>query len=158
MIREGLSILYSDNVIEADSRTIRFYIRLPNELLRDLPAPNGVAYRSWRFKPGQRLRILLPVEHLEKQIVLSAEAIAKEGSETFVFRANGKKLERIPVRLRHLDSRDAVIEKTGTLMAGDVVARNQAYQLELALKNAQGSQGGHDHEGHDHSHGHSHEH
>lgn len=156
MIREGLSILYSDNVIESDSRTIRFYIRLPNELLRDLPAPNGVAYRSWRFKPGQRLRVLLPVEHLEKQIVLPAEAIAKEGSETFVFRANGKKLERVPVRLRHLDSRDAVVEKTGTLVAGDVVARNQAYQLELALKNSQGSQGGHDHHGHDHGHSHDH--
>ena len=159
VIRDGLSILYSDNVVEPDSRTIRFYIPLANELVRDQPAANGLAYRSWRFKPGQRAQVLLPVEHLLKQIVLPAEAVIKEGAEAFVFRVNGKRLERVPVRLRHLDSRDAVIKTDGTLMAGDVVARNQAYQLELALKNSQGGRnaghGGHDHAGHSHA-GHEH--
>ncbi len=154
VIRDGLSILYSDNVVEPDSRTIRFYIPLPNELIRDQPSSNGLAYRSWRFKPGQRARVLLPVEHLLKQIVLPSEAVVKEGAEAFVFRVNGKRLERVPVRLTHLDSRDAVIKTGGSLIAGDIVARNQAYQLELALKNAQGS--GSSHEGHDHA-GHSHE-
>ena len=159
VIREGLSILYSDNVVEPDSRTVRFYIPLPNELVRDQPASNGLAYRSWRFKPGQKARVLLPVEHLLKQIVLPSEAIVKEGPEAFVFRANGKRLERVPVRLTHLDLRDAVIKSDGTLAAGDVVARNQAFQLELALKSSQGPPGGshagHDHAGHDHA-GHEH--
>lgn len=142
-------------MIEPDSRTLRFDIPLANELVRDLPSSNGLAYRSWRFKPEQRVRVLLPVEHLQKQIVLPAEAIVKEGAEAFVFRANGKRIERIPVRLRHVDSREAVIKNDGTLAPGDIVARNQAYQLELALKNAQGKSGD-SHEGHDHA-GHSHE-
>ena len=137
VIRDNLSILYSDNVVEPDSRTIRFYIPLPNELIRDQPSSNGLAYRSWRFKPGQRARILLPVEHLLNQIVLPSEAIVKEGTEAFVFRTNGNRLERVPVRLTYLDSRDAVIKPGGLIAAGDVVARNQAYQLELALKNTQ---------------------
>lgn len=158
VIREGLSILYSDNVVEPDSRTVRFYTPLPNEIVRDQPAANGLAYRSWRFKPGQRARILLPVEHLTKQIVLPSEAVVKEGPEVFVFRANGKRLDRVPVRLTHMDLRDAVIKSDGTLVAGDVVARNQAFQLELALKSAQGNRGGghgHDHGGHSHA-GHEH--
>jgi hypothetical protein len=159
VIRDGLSILYSDNVVETDSRTIRFYIPLPNELVRDQPAVNGLSYRSWRFKPGQRAQVLLPVEHLLNQIVLPAEAVVKEGAEAFVFRVNGKRLERISVRLLHLDSRDAVIKSDGKLMAGDIVAKNQAYQLELALKNSQGggnaTHGGHDHAGHSHA-GHEH--
>ena len=158
VIRDGLAILYSDNVVEENSRTIRFYIPLPNELVRDQPAANGIAYRSWRFKPGQRARLLLPVEHLEKQIVLPSEAVVKEGTDAYVFRTNGKKLERVSVRLIHLDSRDAVIKSDGTLVAGDVVALNQAFQLELALKNSQSSRSsghGHDHHGHDHG-GHEH--
>jgi membrane fusion protein, heavy metal efflux system len=159
VIREGLSILYSDNVVEPDSRTIRFYIPLPNELVRDQPAQNGLSYRSWRFKPGQRAQVLLPIEHLTNQIVLPAEAIVKEGAESFVFRANGRKLERVPVRLLHLDSHDAVIKSDGKLISGDVVAKNQAYQLELALKNSLGGRtsahAGHDHAGHSHA-GHEH--
>lgn len=159
VIRDGLSILYSDNVVEPDSRTIRFYIPLPNELIRDQPSSNGLAYRSWRFKPGQRVKLMLPVEHSLKQIILPSEAVVKEGAESFVFRANGSRLERVPVRLSHLDSQDAVIKSGGSLAAGDVVARNQAYQLELALKNAQSGRtsghGGHDHAGHSHD-GHEH--
>lgn len=158
VVRDELAILYSDNVVEENSRTIRFYIPLTNELVRDKPAANGIAYRSWRFKPGQRARLLLPVEHLEKQIVVPSEAVVKEGTDAYVFRTNGKKLEQVSVRLIHLDSRDAVIKSDGTLVAGDVVAMNQAFQLELALKNSQSSRTsghGHDHHGHDHG-GHEH--
>ncbi len=154
VIRPGLSILYADNVIEANSRTIRFYIPLPNELVRDCPASNGLSYRSWRFKPGQRACIRLPVEHLLQQIVLPSEAVVNDGVESFVFRANGRRLERVPVRLVYHDSREALVKSGGSLSAGDVVARNQAYQLQLALKNAQGghtdSHEGHNHAGHEH--------
>ena len=154
VIREGLSILYADNVVESDSRTLRFYIPLANELVRDQPVSNGLAYRSWRFKPGQRARVLLPVEFESQQIVLPSEAVVKEGVEAFVFRMNGKRLERIAVRLRHLDPRDAVIKNDGILQPGDIVARNQAYQLDLAMKNSQegiaDSHEGHDHAGHSH--------
>lgn len=159
VVRDGLSILYADNVVEPDSRTLRFYIPLANELVRDQPVANGLAYRSWRFKPGQRARVLLPVEFEAQQIVLPSEAVVKEGVEAFVFRMNGKRLERVAVRLRHLDPRDAVIKNDGVLQPGDIVARNQAYQLDLAMKNSQqgisDSHEGHDHAGHSHA-GHEH--
>lgn len=35
VIRDGLSILYSDNVIDVDSNTLRFYVPLTNEIVRD---------------------------------------------------------------------------------------------------------------------------
>ena len=151
VIREGLSILYCDNVIETDSNTLRFYVPLTNEVVRDSQGANGQTYRSWRFRPGQKGRLLIPVKHFSKRIVLPAESIVKEGSEAFVFRMNGKLLERVAVRLESLDSREAVLANDGALFAGDFVARNQAYQLNLAMKSAQGGGGGgHSHEGHNH--------
>jgi hypothetical protein len=69
---------------------------------------------------------------------------------------NGKRLERVPVRLKHLDSREALVQAGSQIMEGDLIARNQAYQLNLALKNAMGSRPeGHNHAGHDHA-GHEH--
>jgi cobalt-zinc-cadmium efflux system membrane fusion protein len=152
VIREGLSILYCDNVIETDSNTLRFYVPLTNEVVRDSKGVNGQMYRAWRFKPGQKGRLMVPVKHLSKRIVLPAESIVKEGAEAYVFRLNGKLLERVAVRIESLDSREAVLANDGALFAGDVIARNQAYQLNLALKNAQGGSGGggHSHEGHNH--------
>ncbi len=152
LIREGLSILYSDSVIDTDSSTLRFYVPLANEIVRDSIGANGLAYRAWRFKPGQKGRLQVPVNHLSKRVVLPAEGVVKEGGEAFVFRANGKKLERVAVRIESLDSREVVLASDGVLFPGDLVALNQAYQLNLALKQAEtgGGGGGHSHEGHQH--------
>jgi len=151
VVRDGLSILYSDNVIDVDSNTLRFYVPLTNEIVRDSPGANGLTYRAWRFKPGQKGRLLVPVNHLTGRIVLPADAVVKEGSDTYVFRMNGKLMERVAVRVESLDSREAVLANDRALYPGDIVARNQAYQLNLALKKAQGGGGGgHSHEGHNH--------
>ncbi|MEI8020197.1 MAG: hypothetical protein WCH39_18485 [Schlesneria sp.] len=156
VIREGLTILYSDNVIDVDSSTLRFYVPLENEVLRDSTGNNGLTYRAWRFKPGQKVRLLVPVNHFTKRVVLPAEAIVREGADAYVFRMNGKLLERVAVRIESLDSREAVLANDGALFPGDFVARNQAYQLNLAMKKSQGggesghSHAGHSHEGHNH--------
>ena len=152
VIRDEMSILYSDNVIDTNSSTLRFYIPLTNEVLRDSRGANGLTYRAWRFKPGQKVRLMMPVSQATQRIVLPAEAVVKEGGDAYAFRANGKLLERVAVRVESLDSHDAVLANDGTLVPGDVVARNRAYQLNLALKKAQGSDsgGGHTHEGHSH--------
>lgn len=148
--RENLTILYVDNSIDGAHRTLHFYVPLKNEVVRDNPGINGLVYRTWRFKPGQKVRLLLPVEHLSERIVLPADAIVKEGPDAYVFRANGSLMEQVPVSLEYLDPRDAVLKNDGSLFEGDEVARNQAYQLHLALKKAEGEgSGGHDH-GHDH--------
>lgn len=151
VIRDGLSILYSDNVIDVDSNTLRFYVPLTNEIVRDSLGANGLTYRAWRFKPGQKGRLMVPVNHLTGRFVLPADAVVKEGADAYVFRMNGKLLERVAVRIESLDSREAVLANDGALYPGDFVARNQAYQLNLALKKVQGGVGGgHSHEGHNH--------
>ena len=156
VVRENLSILYSDNVIDSDSNTIRFYVPLANEILRDSKGANGLTYRAWRFRPGQKVQLLVPVQHLTHRIVLPADAVVKEGADAYVFRANGSLLERVAVHVEFLDSREAVLANDRALFPGDVVAINQAYQLDLAFKKSQGSSSqGHGHEGHSHE-GHSH--
>jgi membrane fusion protein, heavy metal efflux system len=124
-------------------------VPLNNEVVRDAEADNGVVYRSWRFKPGQKVRVLLPVQKLTKQIVLPTEAVVTEGPDTFVFRVNGKLLERLPVAVEHRDPRSVVIRNDGSVDLGDEIAMNQAYQINLALKKQQGS-GVDPHAGHDH--------
>lgn len=94
---------------------------------------------------------MVPVNHLTGRFVLPADAVVKEGADAYVFRMNGKLLERVAVRIESLDSREAVLANDGALYPGDFVARNQAYQLNLALKKVQGGVGGgHSHEGHNH--------
>ncbi|MEK6262923.1 MAG: hypothetical protein AABP62_30355 [Planctomycetota bacterium] len=151
--RSGLSILYVDNVIDKASHSLRFFVPLKNEVVRDNPGANGLTYRTWQFKPGQAARLLLPTERLPQRIVLPADAVVREGADTYVFRTNGRLLERVAVVVEHLDTRVAVLKNDGTLTPGfDVVAKNHAYQLNLELKKklGEGGGGGHGHEGHNH--------
>lgn len=147
--RDGLKIRYVDNSLDAQSRLLRFYLPLRNEVLRDVESDNGVVYRSWRFKPGQRVRILLPVEQLAERIVLPIDALVFEGPDAYVYRVNGKLFERVPVVVEEKDPRSAVLVNDGSLFPGDEVALNQAYQIHLALKQQQGS-GVDLHAGHNH--------
>ncbi len=147
--RTGLMIRYVENAIDADTRTFRFFIPLTNEIVRDTIADNGRVYRTWRFRPGQKLRLLVPVERLTEQVVLPAEAVVFEGPDAYVFRANGDRLDRVAVVVLQRDPRQIVIAKNRGLYLGDRIALNQAYQLNLALKKQQG--GGTDlHAGHNH--------
>lgn len=155
LIRDDLRIRFAENTIDTLTRTLRFHIPLVNEVMGDQEGDQGIIYRSWRFKPGQKVRLMVPVEYLKQQIVLPADAVVKEGADAYVFRVNGRLLERVPVQLEFLDSREAVLKRDRSLAPGDFVAFNQAYQLNLALKKSQsGGGGGH---GHDHGHeGHNH--
>ncbi len=148
-LREGLLIRYVENSLDPATRTLRFFVPLQNEVIRDAEADNGVIYRSWRFKPGQKVRLLLPVQKLTEQIVLPADAVVTEGPDAYIFRANGELLERVPVVIEHRDPRYVVLRNDGSVFPGDEIALNQAYQINLALKKQQGS--GIDlHAGHNH--------
>ncbi len=149
LIREGLQIRYIDNMLDPVTRTLRFFVPLKNEVVRDAMADNGVIYRSWRFKPGQKVRLLLPVQRLSEQIVLPAEAVVSEGPDAYVFRANGQLLEQVPVIVEHRDPRSVVIRNDGSVFPGDEIAMNQAYQIHLALQKQKGS-GVDMHAGHSH--------
>ena len=49
----GLKILYLENEVGQDSRALRFYIRLTNELVRNETTKDRHRFIGWRFKPGQ---------------------------------------------------------------------------------------------------------
>jgi hypothetical protein len=144
-----LKILYLENEVELESRALRFYVRLPNELVRNEQTDDGHRFIGWRFKPGQRVQLLVPVERWENRIVLPVDAIVQEGAEWFVFQQNGGRFDRKPVHVEYRDQRWAVIASDGTLFPGDTIAAAGAYQMHLTMKNKAG--GGVDpHAGHHH--------
>jgi biotin carboxyl carrier protein len=145
---EGLEIAYLANQIDSNSRTLHFYVRLPNEVAKDRRA-DGDRFVEWRYLPGQRLQLRVPVEEWPDQIVLPVDAVAREGAEYFIFQQNGGHFDRVPVHVKYKDQRSAVIENDGSLFPGDVVAMRGAHQMQMALKNKAG--GGVDpHAGHNH--------
>jgi multidrug efflux pump subunit AcrA (membrane-fusion protein) len=143
-----LKILYLENAVELESRALRFYVLLPNEVVRDEQTDKH-RFIGWRFKPGQRVQLTVPVERWTHRIVLPVDAVIQEGAEWFVFQQNGARFDRKPVHVEYRDQRWAVIATDGSLFPGDVVASTGAYQMQLAMKNKAG--GGVDpHAGHNH--------
>lgn len=146
---EGLKVVYVDNEVEADSRAQRFYVDIPNQVLQDTTAPDGHRFVTWRFKPGQRMQLRVPIEQWKDRIVLPVDAVAQEGAETFVFMQNGDHFDRRPVHVEHRDQLWVVVANDGSLFPGDTVALTGAHQMQVALKNKAG--GGVDpHAGHNH--------
>ncbi|MCH9791630.1 MAG: efflux RND transporter periplasmic adaptor subunit, partial [Planctomycetes bacterium] len=146
---KNLKIDYLDNQIETDARTFSVFVNLLNRIQYDSTRKNGDRFITWQFKPGQRMRLRIPVEVWEKQIVLPVEAIASEGVERFVFQENGDHFDRRPVHILYQDQLWAVIKNDGSIFPGDKIALTGAHQLQMALKNKAG--GGVDpHAGHTH--------
>src|SRR5262249_20231246 len=110
----------------------------------------------WRFRPGQRVRLKVPVEKFEDKFVLPAGAGGREGAEADVFRPNGDLFGRKPVPRPYEDRETVVLDTDGGIAAGAYVAHNGAAALNPALRaQMAGGEGGH--EGHA-PHGHSHDH
>jgi multidrug efflux pump subunit AcrA (membrane-fusion protein) len=135
---DGLKVLYLADKIDPDTRAFRFYLKLPNEIVLDQKSPSGHRFLEWRYKPGQRLELSVPVEKWTDRIVLPVDSVVDEGAEMYVYRQNGKQFERVPVHVEYRDRKSVVIANDGTLFPGDVVAANGAYQIHLALKNKSG--------------------
>lgn len=145
----NLKILYVSPKIEPESRTLHFYATLPNLLAQNKVLDDGRRYITWRFRPGQRTQLQVPVETWNDQIVLPAEAVVEEGAEAYVFTPNGDHFDRRTVHIEHKDQSSVVVANDGVLFPGDLVAITAAKQLQLALKNKSG--GGIDpHAGHNH--------
>ncbi len=146
---EGLKIVYVDNDVDPQSRSLHFYVGLPNETVHSSTSPDGHRFLTWRYKPGQRMQLHVPVEEWLDRIVLPVDAVAKEGVEYYVFRQNGDHFDRVPVQVEYQDQFSTVIANDGSIFPGDTVATSGAHQLQMALKNKSG--GGVDpHAGHNH--------
>ncbi len=148
-IVDGLKVVYIDNEIQSESRAQRFFVKLPNQIVQDTQTSEGHRFLTWRFKPGQRMQLRVPIEQWSDRIVLPVEAVAREGAETFVFLENGDHFDRRPVHVEYQDQLWVVIANDGSLFPGDTVALTGAHQMQVALKNKSG--GGVDpHAGHNH--------
>ena len=143
-----LEILYLSDSVESDTRALHFYIGLPNKLIRD-QKKNDRRYIGWKYKPGQRFEVSIPVKHAADRIVLPVDAVVEEGAEAFVFQKNGKRFDRVEVTISDRDQRQVEIRDDGSLYPGDIIAGSGAYEMHLDMKNKAG--GGIDpHAGHSH--------
>jgi cobalt-zinc-cadmium efflux system membrane fusion protein len=141
-----LTVHHLSNVVDPATRTFAFYLpldNLPRTFDRD-----GKTHFVWRYRPGQRVRLRVPVEKLgEDVLVLPAGAVVREGAEAYSFVQNGDLFVRKAVRVLHEDRSDVVLANDGSLPGGAFVVRNQAAALNRAIKAAAGGgQEGHSHE------------
>lgn len=146
--RERLLVHYVADHVEAQSRSLRFYLTLTNQLVRD-EARDEHPFIAWKYRPGQRMQVRVPTaEPWRNQIVLPIDAVVAEGADAFIFQQNGEHFDRLPVHVLHRDKDLVVVENDNTLV-GTTIAMSGAYQMQLALKNK--ANGGVDpHAGHNH--------
>jgi hypothetical protein len=146
---DDLPIAYVANAVDVESRSLHFYVELANSLLPQPRGEEASRFITWRYRPGQRLELAVPVEEWVDQLVLPVDAVAQEGAEFYVFLQNGSHFDRKPVHVKYRDQTSVVIANDGAVFPGDVVALRGAHQLLMALKNKSG--GGVDpHAGHSH--------
>lgn len=150
-------IAYIDNHADEKTGTFFFYLRLKNEVAADSLLLDQSVTRQWRFKPGQRVHLMLPMDQFEDQFVLPREALVEEGIETFVFQQvfghvepGMKEFQKVPVEVIHRDTNTVVISRNGKIRLGDSIVVTHAYQLYLEMLSKAGSGGGNAHHGHSH--------
>ena len=132
-----LTIHHLANAVDPVSRTFAFYLSLPNQA--DSYTKDGRIYLNWRFRPGQRVRLRVPVERWDAVFVLPTEAVVRDGAEAYVFRRNGDFFERRVVTLLHEDSTEVVLKDDGALTPRQHVVMSGAAALNRALKTLQAS-------------------
>ncbi|MFK7818082.1 MAG: efflux RND transporter periplasmic adaptor subunit [Planctomycetaceae bacterium] len=133
----NLKFAYLANKVDTESRSLHFYVRLPNDITKRRNE-GASRYIEWKHLPGQRLQLKIPVEEWAEQIVLPVTAIAREAAESFVFRQNGDHFDRVAIHVKYRDQFSVVVENDGSLFPGDVVALRGAHQMMMALKNQSG--------------------
>jgi multidrug efflux pump subunit AcrA (membrane-fusion protein) len=136
------------NSVDPQRRLLHFQVLLANE--GEPLERKGQTFLLWRYRPGQRVKLRVPVEKWEKVLVLPAGAVVKEGPEAFVFRRDGDSFDRKPVHLLYEDGRKVVLDpERSEVSVGQHIAHQNAAALNRVLKAKAGEGGGH---GHDHPH------
>ncbi|MBI5760909.1 MAG: efflux RND transporter periplasmic adaptor subunit [Planctomycetales bacterium] len=131
-LEQTFQIRHLANAIDTASRTFDFFIPLTNQsrgYKRD-----GQTFVVWRFRPGQRVRLHVPVQELKDVLVLPSAAIVREGPEAYVFRQNGDLFNRIAVHVLHEDRLNIVLANDGSVTPGLYLAQNAAASLNRVLK------------------------
>jgi len=143
----GLELLFVSNRVDRQSRTVDFYIRLPNEPTNTRELPGGHKFVDWKYRPGRRLHVRVPVESFTDSYVFPSTACVEDGIESYLFVRDGFKFVKRRVVVRHRDPETVVLDDSSDLKPGEVVVVRGATQLYLALKlqAAGGADAGHHH-------------
>ncbi len=129
---QTLEIRHLANAINPETRTFNFFISLQNQS-RAYNKDNQT-FIVWRFRPGQRVRLQVPVEELKNVLVLPSAAIVREGPEAYVFQQNGDLFNRLPVHVLHEGRLQTVLANDGSVKAGLYLAQSAAASLNRVLK------------------------
>jgi multidrug efflux pump subunit AcrA (membrane-fusion protein) len=144
-----LPIDYLANVVDPESRTFSFFMALENEW-QVFPQDDKLRV-LWRYQPGTRVRLRVPVERLTEVFVLPRQAVVREAGESFVFTKRLDHFERQSVRVLLEDRNSVVLAQQDGLRPGGYLVHQGAAALNRLLKAQQmGDQPQHDHHGHSH--------
>ena len=83
---DNLQVLYTASHVDEDQQTYHFYLPIANEVIGESKNESGAVFRTWRFKPGQRVHLRVPVEKWPDQLVVPVQAVVNEGANMFVYR------------------------------------------------------------------------
>ena len=125
-------IRHLSNSIDSSSRTFDFFTPLTNQS-RSYVQDNKT-FVVWRFRPGQRVRLHVPVEELSDVIVVPAAAVVREGPEAYVFQQNGDLFNRLPVHVLHEERLQIVLANDGSVKPGLYLAQSAAASLNRVMK------------------------
>jgi|JI10StandDraft_1071094.scaffolds.fasta_scaffold00248_49 cobalt-zinc-cadmium efflux system membrane fusion protein len=130
--QQVFTIRHLANTVDLDARTFDFFVPLQNQNRQYVK--DGKAFLVWRYRPGQRVRIRIPIERLENVVVLPTEGVVKEAGEAFVFQQNGDLFKQISVQIVYQDRQHTVIANDGSITLGTFLAQNSASALKRILK------------------------
>ncbi|MCA9173805.1 MAG: HlyD family efflux transporter periplasmic adaptor subunit [Planctomycetales bacterium] len=131
-IDQRFEIRFLANTVDAENRTFDFFIPLTNQ--SRTYRKRGETFLVWRFRPGQRVRLHVPVEEMQNVLVLPSDGVVREGPEAFVFQQNGDLFNRLAVHVLHEDRTSIVIANDGSVTPGLFLAQNSAASLNRVLK------------------------
>jgi biotin carboxyl carrier protein len=129
---QTFQIRHLANAIDPATRTFDFFVPLTNQ--SRAYETDEQTFVVWRFRPGQRVRMHVPVERYQEVIVLPAAAVVREGPEAYVFRQNGDLFQRFPVQVLYEDRMNIVVANDGSVRPGAYVAQSAAASLNRVLK------------------------
>lgn len=129
---QTLEIRHLANSIDSTSRTFNFFIPLSNQ--SRVYEKDNQTFIVWRFRPGQRVRLQVPVEELRDVLILPSSAVVREGPEAYVFQQNGDLFNRLAVHVLHEDRLQVVVANDGSVKPGLYLAQSSAASLNRVLK------------------------
>lgn len=131
-LNQRFEIRHLSNSIDTESRTFDFFIPLENQ---SRPyEKQGKTFLVWRFRPGQRARLHVPVEKYDNVFVVPSAAVVREGPEAYVFQQNGDLFKQLPVHVLYENRQIVVFANDGTVRPGTYLAQSAAASLNRVLK------------------------